>query len=456
MTALNPAKAKSGAADGTIGSMAVRKRIAVITIFTTVVLDIMAAGIGAPVLPDLIRRASTGTSAATALTLGALITTLTVSQFLANPVQGSISDRFGRRPVILGSNFGLSLSYLLTAGAPSIPFLFVAQIARGIFSGSLATSYAYLTDLTEPGRRAAAFGLLGAAGGLGASLAPVIGGLLGSIDPRLPFVAAAALSLVNGTFGLAFLRESLAPADRSRSERLSLNPLTNVVAVYRASPLVRFWYASALAGGLAAVSATSVLVLFLREVLDFPVRDVGLLLTAYGLGCILSQGLLLRVLAGRVGEITIMTVAFVTQIAAFLLFALDHAPAAPWIAVILLSLGSIGGPTLMAAMTRSVPAQDQGRLQGALSSIGLGAGIIGPPIFTAIFATAIARSPHAFGVDLPFLIGAGLGMTAMWAGLAGLVRARRSATPTVAEPSERGPTALGTDAATLCAEVAAP
>ena len=198
---------------------------AVTFIFFTVMLDMLALGMIMPVLPRLIESFLHGDASAAAGMLGVFGTTFAAVQFFCSPILGSLSDRFGRRPVVLLSNFGLGLDYLLMAWAPALPWLLVGRIISGLTASSIPTAMAYMADVTPHERRAAAFGMLNAAFGVGFVLGPALGGILGSVNPRLPFMAAAALSLLNGIYGLFVLPESLKLANRSPFSWKRANPI---------------------------------------------------------------------------------------------------------------------------------------------------------------------------------------------------------------------------------------
>src|SRR5512139_990947 len=183
-------------------------------IFALVVVDVVAMGVVIPVLPKLVETFEGGDTAAAAEVYGVFGTAWALMQFLSMPVLGALSDRFGRRPVILLSCLGLGLDYFLMALAPNLAWLFVGRVISGITAASFSTAFAYIADVTPPERRAAAFGKVGMAFGLGFVLGPAIGGILGGVDPRLPFWAAAAFSLANALYGLFVLPESLAPEKR--------------------------------------------------------------------------------------------------------------------------------------------------------------------------------------------------------------------------------------------------
>src|SRR6478736_7206428 len=191
------------------------RRGAVAFIFVTILLDTLALGVVIPILPKLIESFVDNDTAHAARIFGLFGTAWALMQFVFSPVLGALSDRFGRRPVVLLSNFGLAADYVLMALAPSLVWLFVGRVISGITSASISTAFAYIADITPPERRAAVFGKIGVAFGAGFILGPALGGLLGGIDPRLPFWVAAALSFANGLYGWLILPESLVPDRRA-------------------------------------------------------------------------------------------------------------------------------------------------------------------------------------------------------------------------------------------------
>src|SRR3954469_24545484 len=191
------------------------RKAAVVFIFVTVTLDMLALGLIAPVLPKLVLNFVGGDTADAAKWFGIFGTIFALMQFAFSPVLGVLSDRFGRRPIILASNFGLGLDYIVMAMAPSLSWLFIGRVISGITAASISTAMAYISDIVAPEKRASAFGMIGAAFGVGFILGPAVGGLLGTSDPRLPFWVAAALSLANFTYGYLFVPESL-PTERRK------------------------------------------------------------------------------------------------------------------------------------------------------------------------------------------------------------------------------------------------
>ncbi|GMU44675.1 MAG: TCR/Tet family MFS transporter [Xanthomonadales bacterium] len=372
------------------------RQAALIFIFVTVALDILAIGLIIPVLPPLI--AGFYPDAAQGATVyGWFVTVFALMQFLASPLLGALSDRFGRRPVILLSNLGLGLDYILMAVAQTLPLLFLGRVIGGITSASIATANAYIADVTPPEKRAASFGMLGAAFGLGFVIGPAVGGLLGSLDVRLPFWVAAALSLLNFLYGLFVLPESLPAGRHHRFEWKRANPVGSLLWLRRFPQVF----------GLAGASFLSVLahavfpatfVLYAAHRYGWSERDIGFTLASVGVLSALVQGGLVRRVIPAIGERRALVVGFACAVLGFIGY--GWAPSGPWFWAVmpLLALWGLAGPSLQSLMTRQIDPTEQGRLQGAVASLGAVAGVIGPYLFTRAYAAGI---DPARGWNLP-------------------------------------------------------
>jgi MFS transporter, DHA1 family, tetracycline resistance protein len=383
------------------------RRAAVIFIFITVLLDILALGMIIPVLPKLVEQFRGGDTASAARYIGLFGTLWATMQFVASPVLGALSDRVGRRPVIILSNLGLGLDYILMALAPTIGWLLVGRLISGITSASIATAYAYIADVTTPERRARSFGLLGAAFGIGFIVGPAVGGVLGATDPRLPFWVAAGLSLANFGYGLLILPESLPRERRGEWSWRRANPMGSLRLLQSHPQLMGFASVHFLYY-LAHQALASVFVLYTGYRYGWTSADVGWALTGVGVSFAIVQGGLVGRLVARFGERRTLVAGLLFGTAGFAMYGL--APTGLWftVGIPVMSLWGLYGPSAQALMTRRVGPADQGRLQGALASVMGLTGIIGPGVFSLIFAAAIApaRTWHLPG--LPFLIGAAI------------------------------------------------
>ena len=371
------------------------------------VLDVLALGIIIPVLPRLVEDFLHGNTARAAQVYGLFGTTFAFMQFICSPVLGAVSDRFGRRPVILASNFGLGFDYILTALAPNLSWLFIARLISGITGASFTTAFAYIADVTPPEKRASSFGLIGAAWGLGFVLGPALGGVLGGINPRLPFWVAAALTLLNALYGLFILPESLPTERRQTFSWRRANPLGSLRLLRSHHELfglatVNFLYY------LAHQVLPSVFVLYAGYRYGWTATTIGLTLAVVGIGNIIVQGGLVRVIVPRIGERRSMLAGLFFGTAGFLIYGLANAGWLIFAGVPVFAFIGLFGPSSQGIMTRRVSPKEQGQLQGANSSIMGIAGMIGPGLFTLTFATFIGKRSDLHLPGAPFLLAAAL------------------------------------------------
>ncbi len=381
------------------------RRAAFAFVFVTVLLDMFAIGIIIPVLPKLVEDFMGGDTARAAIVYGVFGTAWALMQFLFSPVLGSLSDRFGRRPIILLSNFGLGLDYILMALAPNLRWLFLGRVISGITAASVSTAGAYIADVTPPEQRAAKFGLLGAAFGAGFVVGPALGGVLGDISPRLPFWVAAALSLSNGLYGLFVLPESLTRDRRSAFSWRKANPV-GALKLLRSHPdLWGFTWVTFLSN-LAHAALPSVAVLYMSYRYNWDTKSVGMLLAGVGVCSILVQGVLVSHVVKALGERRTILVGLIAGTVGFTIQAMGQNGTVYAIGVVVMSLWGLMGPALQGLMTRLVSPSEQGQLQGANSSVLGISTLLGPMIFTQTFAIFIGthRDWHLPGA--PFLLSA--------------------------------------------------
>jgi len=382
-----------------------RRRAALIFIFLTVVFDMLALGIIIPVLPKLVEQFVGGDIAQAATIVGYMGTLWAVMQFFVSPVQGALSDRFGRRPVVLASNFGLGFDYILMALAPNLSFLFAGRVISGITAASFSTAGAYIADVTPPEKRAGAFGMLGAAFGIGFVLGPALGGLLGHSDPRLPFWVAAGLSLANGLYGLLILPESLprerrAPFSWKRANPVgSLNLLRRQPALLGLAAITFLYY-------LAHQSLPSVFVLYADYRYHWDQRMVGLTLAGVGICSMIVQGGLVRPIVAKLGERRTLILGLCAGAIGFAIYGLAPTGETFWIGLPIMALWGLASPAAQGIMTRKVSPTEQGQLQGAIGSIMGITGILGPGLFTQTFAAFIGPAADLHLPGAPYLLAA--------------------------------------------------
>jgi MFS transporter, DHA1 family, tetracycline resistance protein len=384
---------------------AVRREAAFAFIFATVLLDMLAIGIVIPVLPKLVVDFVGGDTEEAAKIFGLFGTAWALMQFFFSPLQGALSDSFGRRTLILISNFGVGLDYVLMALAPTLQWLFVGRVISGITAASIATAYAYVADVTPPDKRAARFGLLGAAFGAGFVLGPALGGLAGGISPRLPFWIAAGLSLANAGYGLFILPESLPRSRRAAFSWARANPFGALVLLRSHAELFGLAFVNFL-GNLAHAVLPSIGVLYMLYRYGWNERTVGLTLAVVGAASIIVQGGVVGAATKRIGERAALMVGLSFGVVGFLVFALAQTGWEFWLGIPLLALWGLEGPACLALMSRFVGAEEQGRLQGANSSVTGIANLFGPALFTQIFAVAIGGGRDWGLIGAPFILAA--------------------------------------------------
>ena len=364
-------------------SKAQPSRAAFAFIFVTVLLDMMALGVVIPVLPKLIKSFMGGDTAGAAHVVGYFGFAWALMQFIFQPVLGALSDRFGRRPIIILSNLGLGFDYILMALAPSLWFLFVGRLISGITAASFATAGAYVADVTPPEQRAARFGLLGAAFGLGFVIGPAVGGVLGEVSLQLPFWGAAILSLANAVYGFFVLPESLALDRRAAFSWLRANPVGSLKLLSSNPVLSRLAIATFLQR-FAHGSLPSMFVLYADYRYGWSARTVGLALATVGISQMIVSGGLVRPAIARLGERGTLVVGLVSGVLGFLLY--GFAPNGD----IFIALWGLANPAIQSLASRRVGPSEQGQLQGAQSSLSGIADMIGPVLFSQVFASAIA------------------------------------------------------------------
>jgi DHA1 family tetracycline resistance protein-like MFS transporter len=380
------------------------RRAALVFIYVTVLLDMLAFGIIIPVLPHLIEQLAGGGIARAAFWVGIFSTVFAIVQFGFAPVQGALSDRFGRRPVILISNLGLAIDFVVLALAPSLWMLFAARILLGMTAASFSTANAYIADITPKEKRAAAFGMLGSAFGLGFIIGPGLGGFLGGIALRLPFWVAAGLALCNFLYGYFVLPESLPKERRTPTIELhgahpfgTLKLLRRQRQVFGLAVVLFLVY-------LAHYVLQTVFVLYADYRYGWGPQAVGYVLMLVGGSDAFVQAVLTGKLAPRLGERRVLLAGLVFGIGAFLVMGLANNGRVFLLGIPLMALWGLAMPPIQSLMTQQVDPSEQGRLQGAIGSLGSFAGIFGPYLFAQIFALSIAPSApfHVPGIAFVF------------------------------------------------------
>jgi len=380
-------------------------------IFITVLLDMLAFGIIIPVLPKLIVEFEAGDAARAAFVLGVFGTVWALMQFLCSPLLGALSDRFGRRRVIVLSNAGLGADYVLMALAPTLSWLFVGRVISGITSASYATAGAYIADVTPPEKRAGRFGMLGAAFGIGFIIGPALGGLLGGYDLRAPFWMAGVLSLANAAYGYFVLPESLAPENRVRINWRKANPMGSF-ALLRSHPELSGLALASLIYYLAHDSLPVMFVLYADYRYGWNEVTVGAVLALVGLCAMIVQGGLVGRLVARYGERRTLFTGLIFTAISLAIYGAAPTGTLFLVGVPIGALMGLVGPSFQGLMTRRVSASEQGQLQGAQGSLMGVASMVAPALFTVTFATAIDADNSVKLPGLPYAIAAVLAVIA--------------------------------------------
>ena len=382
-------------------------RLPVVFILISVMLDSMGIGLIIPVMPDLIREVNGGTIAAAALWGGVLSTSFAVMQFLFGPVLGGLSDRFGRRPVLLVSLIVMSADYLVMAVACSIWLLLAGRIVGGITAATQATAAAYMADISAPEKKAANFGLIGAAFGLGFVIGPVMGGLLAEYGTRAPFYAAAVLAALNAAFGWIVLRETVTDRIRRPFSWARANPL-GTLRTLRQLPglgpllLVFFIYQ------LAFIVYPAIWSYFGQERFGWSPAMIGLSLALFGIMLAIVQGGLMPMVLRVLGERGAVIYGHGFDVLAFLALAFVTSGTLALILTPLAALAGVITPALQGIMSKAVRDDQQGELQGALTSISALAMILSPMVMTSVFATFSRPGAPIYLPGAPFILSAGL------------------------------------------------
>jgi DHA1 family tetracycline resistance protein-like MFS transporter len=385
---------------------------AVAFIFVTILLDMLALGLIMPILPKLVESFVDNDTARAARIFGVFGTAWALMQFFFSPILGSLSDRFGRRPVVLLSNFGLGLDYVLMALAPSLAWLFVGRVISGITSASISTAFAYIADITPAERRAAVFGKVGAAFGAGFIIGPAVGGLLGDADPRLPFWVAAGLSFANTIYGLLILPESL-PRDRRAPFRWkSANPI-GALGLLRSDRVLTGLSVTNFFAQLAHAVLPSIFVLYATYRYGWDAKTVGVTLAMVGICAMLVQGAGIGPIVRIFGERRALLLGLFCGAAGFLIFAIAPTGPLSWLGIPVMSLWGVSGAAIQSFMTKRVAPDQQGQLQGATASVQSISQLLGPFLFTLTFAHFISPQTPIHLPGAPFFLASALVLLAL-------------------------------------------
>lgn len=374
-------------------------------IFITMLIDVIGFGIIIPVLPNLIKELHGGDFSDAAMIGGWLLFAFSLMQFIFSPILGNLSDKVGRRPVLLFSLFGFGVDYLIMAFAPNLWWLVVGRLFAGITGASFSTASAYIADVSPPEKRAQNFGLVGAAFGMGFILGPALGGLLADFGTRVPFFGAAALSLLNWLYGFFILPESLDKEKRRPFEWKRANPIGSLAALKK-YPVTYGLIASMIFIWLASHAVQSNWSYFVMGTFGWDEKAVGFSLALVGLLVGLVQGALIRVTIPRFGQKKSLYYGLTLYTIGLLLFAFASQGWMMYVFLVPYCLGGIGMPALQGIISSQVPNNEQGELQGAMTSLMSVTNIVGPPLMTNTFAFFTSDKAPVHFAGAAFLLGA--------------------------------------------------
>ncbi|HEV8515253.1 MAG TPA: TCR/Tet family MFS transporter [Cyclobacteriaceae bacterium] len=396
------------------------KRPAVWFIFITLLLDVTGWGIIIPVMPNLVRELlgeGNGLSSVSAAATygGWLITAYAITQFFCAPIVGGLSDRYGRRPVLLGSLLGFGIDFLFQGFAPTIGWLFLGRVIAGVMGASFSTAGAYIADISTPEKKAQNFGMIGAAFGLGFIIGPVIGGLLGGFGSRVPFFAAAGLAFLNFLYGYFILPESLTKENRRAFTWARANPIGTFKSLFRFKVVAGLFVSLALVY-ISAHAVQSNWSYYTIEKFQWTPRLIGISLGVVGLVFAIVQGGLIRLIIPKLGQQRSVYVGLGLYALGFLLYAFATEGWMMYAFTVVYCLGGIAGPALQGIMSTILPPNEQGELQGGFTSMMSAASVIGPPIMNGLFSYFTEPNAPIYFPGAAMLLGAVLTLVStVWA-----------------------------------------
>ncbi len=380
-------------------------------IFFTILIDALGIGLLIPVFPDVIRRFNADPGFVHTY-FGYFISVYALMQLVASPVLGALSDRYGRRPVLLISLLGAGLDYVLMAWAPTLTLLFIGRVISGLTGASMTVASAYMADVSTDENRSANFGLIGGAWGLGFILGPALGGVLGGWGgPAMPFYVAAGMNLLNFAFGLLVLPESLPQSQRRKMEWRRINPFSSLFRILKPSPiaiLVWIYFCLFMAGN----SHPSIWTLFTEHKFKWTAFQVGISLTCVGFCIAIVQAWLAGRVVKRIGEARSLRIGIFFYIVGFFLFAVAPLGWMMYPILVVYSISGLAQPALQSLITHGTPSNEQGELQGSLISLGSLTSILAPLLYTQLFTRFTVTGSAEYFPGMPYLVASLIGVGA--------------------------------------------
>jgi MFS transporter, DHA1 family, tetracycline resistance protein len=377
---------------------------AIFFILVTVLIDVIGIGIIIPIMPSLYQELTGGTVSEASQYSAYLVFIYALMQFIFSPIIGGLSDQYGRRPVLLMSLFGFGLDFIFLALAPSIGWLFVGRIISGIAGASFTTANAYIADITEPEKRAQSFGMIGAAFGLGFIIGPSLGGILGEYGTRIPFWVSAGLAILNWLYGYFILPESLLPENRRKFDIKRANPIGSLLN------LKKYPYVLALVLSLFLVNVSNFATqgtwsFYGIEKFSWSKLEVGLSLGFVGLMVAIVQGGLIRVIIPKLGQERSLFLGLAINALGLAAFAFASSSWMMYAIMIPFAIGGLAGPAFQGIISNQVGKNEQGELQGGLTSLMSIAAIVGQPLMLGLFRTFTKENAPIYFPGAPFLMG---------------------------------------------------
>jgi len=401
-----------------------QKRGAIIFIFITILIDILGIGLIIPVLPQLFEEVGGLDASQAAITGGLLTATYGVMQFLFAPIIGGLSDQYGRRPLLLAALLGFGLDYTVIVFAPNIEWFFVARVIAGICGSSVTVANAYIADISTDTDRAKNFGMIGAAFGLGFVIGPSLGGLLGEIGTKVPFIVAAVLSFLNFIYGYFIIPESLQPEDRRVFSWKRANPFGTLKQVFDYKLIVGlvislfFLY-------IAANATHANWPYYTTEKFGWGAQEIGLSLTFVGVMISIVQGGVVGPVVKKIGEVNAVYAGFIFNIIGLSLLGIATESWMLYAIIVPYAFGGLAGPSLQSLMTAQVPKNAQGELQGGLTSLMTVSNIFGPLVMTGIFRYYTNPENEVYFPGAPFILGTALAVISIFIARISLEQIRR-------------------------------
>jgi DHA1 family tetracycline resistance protein-like MFS transporter len=390
-----------------------QKKNAIVFILITVLIDVIGIGIIIPIIPSLIQELTGGDVSQASSYALILVFIYSFMQFIFSPIIGGLSDQYGRRPVLLFSLFGFGIDYILLALAPTVGWLFAGRLISGITGASFSTASAYIADVTEPEKRAQSFGMIGAAFGLGFIIGPSLGGILGEFGSRVPFWVSAGLSLINWLYGYFILPESLKPENRRKFDFKRANPIGSLMNLKK-YPFILTLVASLFLVYVSGYATQGTWSFYTIEKFGWSEMEIGLSLGFVGLMVAIVQGGLIRVIIPKFGKEKALFFGLAINSIGLLAFAFASSSWMMYAIMVPFALGGIANPAFQGIISSQVNSNEQGELQGALTSLMSVAAIIGQPLMLGLFRVFTKDNAVLYFPGAPFFVGSILSVISLF------------------------------------------